>query len=59
MKARYLFVPLCLALLGGCAVYPPAAVTYATPATVAYAMPATVGYVAPIYYVEPRPFEAP
>lgn len=59
MKAHYLLVPLCLALLGGCAAYPPVGVTYATPATVAYTMPATVAYVSPIYYVEPRPFEAP
>jgi hypothetical protein len=46
MKAYYLLVPLCVALLGGCTVVRP--VAYTTPATVAYASPT---YVAPPYTV--------
>jgi hypothetical protein len=47
MKAYYLLVPLCVALLGGCTVVRP--VAYTTPATVAYVSPT---YVAPPYMVE-------
>jgi hypothetical protein len=53
MKAYYLLVPLTVALLGGCTVYRPVAVT--TPATVAYATPTYVAptYVAPYTVVAP------
>lgn len=47
MKAYYLLVPVCVALLGGCTVYRPVAYT-APPATVAYVSPT---YVAPPYMV--------
>jgi len=46
MKACYLLVPVCVALLGGCT-YRPVAYS-APPATVAYAAPT---YVAPPYVV--------
>jgi hypothetical protein len=49
MKAYYLLVPLCVALLGGCTVRP---IAYSTPApaSVAYVSP-TPTYVAPPYVV--------
>jgi hypothetical protein len=51
MKAYYLLVPLCAAILGGCTVYPPVAYT-APPARVAVAPTyVTPTYVAPAYTV--------
>lgn len=47
MKAQYLIIPVCLALLGGCTVVRPVAYT-APPASVAYVAPT---YVAPPYMV--------
>jgi hypothetical protein len=54
MKAYYLLVPLTVALLGGCTVVRPVAVT-TTPATVAYVSPTYVSptYVAPYTIVAP------
>ncbi|HXD41091.1 MAG TPA: hypothetical protein VN649_11045 [Ramlibacter sp.] len=52
MKAYYLLAPLCVALLGGCAVYS------TTPATVAYVQPApaAVAYVSPTYIAAPTSY---
>lgn len=50
MKAYYLIVPVCMALLGGCTVVRP--VAYTTPA-------ATVSYVSPTYVAPPYMVVAP
>lgn len=50
MKAYYLLVPLCVALLGGCTVRP---IAYSTPA------PPSVAYVSPTYVAPPYVVVAP